>query len=106
VFFSSEKRRLREYLISVYKHLKSESQMSGARLSSMVWSNRTRSNGQKLQHRKFQTNMRKNFITVRNEQAAQRGCGVFCSRDTQNLPVSKPSSSKCFPVQSTVGNTL
>ena len=31
----------------------------------MVCSNRTRGNGLKLEHRKFHTNMQKNFFTVR-----------------------------------------
>jgi len=33
------------------------------------------------------------------EQAAQRGCSISFSRDTQNLP-------ECFPVQPTLGNLL
>jgi len=38
--------------------------MDEARLFLVVYSNRTRSNGQKLEHRKFHTNIQKNF-TVR-----------------------------------------
>ena len=49
-----------------------------ARLFLMVCSDRTRSNGLKLEHREFQTNMWKNFMVrlTALEQTAQRGCGV------------------------------
>ena len=64
--FSLEKRRMRGDLINVYKYLKgSGRQMDEARLFSVVCSDRTESNGLKLEHRKFCTNMQKNFFTVR-----------------------------------------
>ena len=61
--FSLEKRRLRGGLINAYKQLMDESQVYGARLFSVVSSNRARGNGPKLKHRKLHMNMRKGFFT-------------------------------------------
>ncbi|GAB0182605.1 hypothetical protein GRJ2_000725800 [Grus japonensis] len=61
---SLEKRKLRGDLINAYKYLKSGS-LEGAKLFSVVPSNRTKGNGHKLEHRMFHLNMRKNFFTVR-----------------------------------------
>ena len=63
--FSLRKRRLRGDLINVSKYQKGGGrQMDETRLLSVVCSDRSRSNGLKLEHRKFHTNTWKNF-TVR-----------------------------------------
>ena len=64
--FSLGKRRLRGDPINVYKHLKRGGrQMDETRLFSVACSDRTRSNGQKFVHKKFCTNMWKNFFMVK-----------------------------------------
>ena len=57
--------RLRVDVINVYKYLKCGSQRDMANLFSVVYGDRTRGNSHKPECRKFCTNMRRKFFTVR-----------------------------------------
>jgi len=63
--FSLKKRRLGGNLVKVYKYLKGGCQEDGARIFSMVPSNRMRGKEHRLKHKEFHLNKRKNFFTLR-----------------------------------------
>jgi len=62
--FSLKKGRLRGDLRNAHKYLQGGCQEDGARLCSVVPSDRTRGNGHKLKQRKLQLNMKKNFFPL------------------------------------------
>jgi len=98
--FILKKRRLRGDLINAYKYLKGGCQEDGAKLFSVVPSNRTRGNGHKVNHGKFHLKKRRIFFGDYRalEQFAQKGCGVSFSGNVQNPP-------GCSPVQPALGES-
>ena len=63
--FILTKRRLRGNMIGMFKYLKGCPVEEGTDLFSRAPETRTRSNGFKLQEKRFHLNIRKNFLMVR-----------------------------------------
>lgn len=80
-------RRLGVDLVTVHKYLKCWSEVDEGRLFLVACSNRRGGNGQKLKHKKFHINTRKNLLWEWwvLEQATQKSCEVSCSGDIQDL---------------------
>jgi len=64
--------RLRGLLATAYKYLMGKCLVDGARLFSVMPSDRTRGNKHKAEHRKFHHNMRKCFLTLRATEHCNR----------------------------------
>jgi len=90
--FSLKERRLREDFINAYKYLKGGCQESGARLFSVVLSDRTRANRHKLKHGQFQLNMRKHFFPLRVTEPWNRMTSEVV--DSPSLEILKTHTSK------------
>ena len=76
--FRLKKRTLRGDLTNAYKYLKGGCQEYGAKLFSVVPSNRTRGSRHKLKHRKFYLNMMKNIFTLRVTHRGPFQSVIFC----------------------------
>lgn len=96
--FRPEKRWLRGHLINAYKYPKGRHHKDGARLSSVLLSNTTRGDGNKLKHGKFHLNNEEKLLwgcPNTGTHWPERGCRVSFCRGGQNTPAMW-SCATCF----------
>lgn len=85
---SAQRRHIQGYLINLHKYLKRVCKVGGARLLSVMPSDRTRDNEHKLKTRIFPLNIRTFYHEGDRAlaQITQGGCELSILEDTQKLP--------------------
>lgn len=118
--FQPAEQKAQDNLVSVYKHWMGGCKEDGAKLFSVVHSNKIKSNGHKLEYKKFHLNVREHFLTMRvakhwNRLATEAEVSIIshsqnrtwhglipcsgwpCSKPGSELPISLEWPHTCFP---------